>query len=160
VTQNITLTIPAAPTVNEQPFMGAVVGVAVNGVPIFGNFAAPGDDIFEEAMTFDACQGHPQMTGQYHYHSEPYAISSDDSSFIGVLRDGYPLYGRRDPGGSLPADLDSAGGHTSATVDSTTAVYHYHVNEQVSTNSGTLGERQWFLTKGRYHGAPGACTGC
>ena len=39
-------------------------------------------------------------------------------------------------------------------------VYHYHVNEQTSTARGTLGEKQFFLTKGSYHGAPSTCTGC
>jgi hypothetical protein len=155
----LTMTMPATPNDAEQMMMGAIVGIALNGVPIFANFAAPGDDIFTEAMTFDSCQGHPQMAGQYHYHSEPYSISADDSAFIGVLRDGYPLYGRRDSDGSLPA-LDLAGGHTGITVDSVTPVYHHHVNEQTSTNAGTAGQKQWFLTTGRYHGTPGTCTGC
>jgi hypothetical protein len=138
----------------------AVVGLALNGVPIFGNFAAPGDDIYEEAQTFDRCGAHPQNTGKYHYHGEPYAISYDDSNFIGVMRDGYPVYGRRDPDASLPT-LDAYGGHTGVTVDSpSTPVYHYHVNEQTSTNPGTLGEMQWFLTTGTFRGTPGACTGC
>jgi hypothetical protein len=159
--QQYTLTFPASPDTTPQSMMGtAVVGLALNGVPIFGNFAAPGDDIFAEAQTFDRCGAHPQNTGKYHYHSEPYAISYDDWSFIGVMRDGYPIYGRKDPDGSLPT-LDAYGGHTGVTVDSpSTAVYHYHVNEQTSTNPGTLGQKQWFLTTGTFRGTPGACTGC
>ena len=46
------------------------------------------DDIYQEAKTFDRCGGHPEGTGVYHYHSEPYAISYDDDNFIGVMRDG------------------------------------------------------------------------
>ncbi|OJT27457.1 hypothetical protein BO221_05675 [Archangium sp. Cb G35] len=93
-------------------------------------------------------------------HSEPYAISYDDARFIGVMRDGYPIYGRKDADGSAPT-LDSAGGHTGVTADSpTTPVYHYHVHEQTSTSSGTLGQKQWFITTGTYRGAPGGCTGC
>jgi hypothetical protein len=158
--QSYTVTFPANPNTTAQSMMmTAVVGLALNGVPIFGNFAAPGDDIFEEAETFDRCGAHPQMAGKYHYHSEPYAISYDDSNFIGVMRDGYPIYGRRDPSGSLPT-LDAFGGHTGVTVDSpSTPVYHYHVNEQTSTNPGTMGEKQWFLTTGTFRGTPGACTG-
>jgi hypothetical protein len=152
---------PLSPNTTSQTMRGAaVVGLTVNGVPVYGNFAAPGDDIFTEARTFDRCGAHPQNTGSYHYHSEPYAISYDDSSFIGVMRDGYPIYGRRDPDGSTPT-VDAFGGHTGVTVDSpTTAVYHYHVNEQTSTNAGTAGQKQWFLTKGTYRGTPGSCATC
>jgi hypothetical protein len=157
--QSYTIDFPSAPSTTATPMTGAVVGLAADGVPIFANFAAPGDDIYLEALTFDRCGGHPQRTGMYHYHSEPYALSYDDDRFIGVMRDGYPIYGRRDPDGSLPT-LDAQGGHTSATMHSTTPVYHYHVNEQTSTSPGTEGQMQWFLTTGTYHGAPGACTGC
>lgn len=139
--------------------MTAVVGLAINGVPIYGNFAAPGDDIFNEAKTFDRCGGHPQMAGFYHNHAEPLSISYDDDHVIGVMRDGYAIYGRKDLDGSYPA-LDSFGGHTGVTPDSPTAVYHYHVNEQTSTASGTAGQKQWFLTTGMFRGSPGTCTGC
>jgi len=39
------------------------------------------------------------------------------------------------------------------------AVYHYHLNEQTSTNAGTSGQKQWFLTTGTFRGSPGACSG-
>jgi len=158
--QASTLSIPRAPGGTGGPMKGAVVGVALNGVPIFGNFAAPGDDIYTEAQTFDRCAGHPQNTGVYHYHSEPISLTNDDARLVGVLLDGYAVYGRRDPDGSLPT-LDTDGGHTSTTAESpTTPVYHYHVNEQASTSQGTFGEKQWFLTKGRWHGAAGTCSSC
>jgi hypothetical protein len=160
-TKDYTIDFPLAPdTTSTTMQMIAVVGLSANGVPIFGNFAAPGDDIFTEAMTFDRCGGHPTGNGTYHYHAEPYSLSYDDGRFIGVLRDGYPVYGRRDMDGSLPA-LDEYGGHTGITPHSPTEeVYHYHVNEQTSTNAGTLGETQWFLTTGTFRGSPASCTGC
>jgi hypothetical protein len=158
--QTYVVQLPLAPDTSSQPMTGAVVGLALNGVPVFGNFAAPGDDIYMEAVSFDRCGGHPQMTGAYHYHGEPYAISYEDDAFIGVMRDGYPIYGRQDPGGAAPT-LDAFGGHTGFTVDSpTTAVYHYHVNQQTSTSAGTAGEMQWFLTTGTYRGTPGGCGSC
>lgn len=151
--------IPFPQTASGSPtqMRGAIVGLSVNGVAIFGNFAAPGDDIYQEAKTFDRCGGHPQNTGVYHYHSEPYAISDDDANLVGMMRDGVPLYGRRDADGTVPSDLDNDGGHTGTTPDSTTAVYHYHVNLQTSTTSG---EQQWFLTTGVYHYTPATCTAC
>lgn len=158
--QSYSLTFPASPNTTAQTMNGtAVVGLSINGVPIFGNFAAPGDNIFDEAATFDRCGAHPQNTGKYHYHSEPYAITYDDSSFVGVMRDGYPIYGRRDPDNSLPTDLDAYGAHTSVTVDSPgTPVYHYHVNEQINPENAS--DSQWFITTGQFRGTPGACTGC
>jgi hypothetical protein len=161
VARTYVVDFPVTPNTTSQSMRGiAVLGLALNGVPIYGNFAAPGDDIFTESKTFDRCGAHPQNTGSYHYHSEPYALSYDDARFIGVMRDGYPIYGRKDSDGSAPT-LDSVGGHTGVTADSpTTPVYHYHVNEQTSTNSGTLGQKQWFLTTGTFRGTPGGCSGC
>lgn len=156
-----TINFASSPDTTATPMMGiAVVGLSLNGVPIFGNFAAPGDDIYMEAMTFDRCGGHPEGTGAYHYHAEPYSITDDDDRFVGVLRDGYPVYGRKDPDGTYPT-VDAHGGHTGATVDSpATPVYHYHVNQQTSTGKFTLGEKQWFLTTGTFRGAPASCTSC
>jgi hypothetical protein len=154
------LQFPLAPDQSAQKMQVAVVGLALNGVPIFGDFAAPGDDIYQEAKTFDRCGGHPQMSGVYHYHAEPYALTDDDANFIGVMRDGYPIYGRKDADGSYP-QLDSYGGHTRTTADSPSApVYHYHVNLQTSTNPQSAGEQQWFITTGMFRGTPGACGNC
>ncbi|HEY3803971.1 MAG TPA: YHYH protein [Kofleriaceae bacterium] len=157
--QHITMTVPVAPSGSASAMSLGAVGMALNGVAIFDNQAAPGDDIFDESGSFDQCQGHPQMQGVYHYHSEPYAISYADDAFIGVMRDGNPIYGRFDPGGSSPT-LDAAGGHTSATADSSTPVYHYHLNLQTSTGSATAGDMVWFLTTGQYASTPGSCLGC
>ncbi|HTJ84281.1 MAG TPA: YHYH protein [Polyangiaceae bacterium] len=154
------VSFPETPDTGGGTMTGAIVGVAADGVAIFGNFAAPGDDIFQEAMTFDRCGGHPQMAGQYHYHAEPYALSYDDARFIGVLRDGYAVYGRRDADGSLPT-LDADGGHMGTTEDSPdTPVYHYHLNLETSQTPGTAGQQEWFLTTGTYHGTPAACSSC
>jgi hypothetical protein len=159
--QHVVMLVPKSPTTASQAMSLGAVGVAINGVSIFDDQAAPGDDIYDEAKSFDECQGHPQNTGTYHYHSEPYAISYDDDHLVGVLRDGYFVYGRRDSDGTIPADLDGAGGHTGTTPDSpTTAVYHHHLNLQTSTNAGTLGQTAWFITTGTYAGPPGTCSGC
>lgn len=70
------------------------------------------------------------------------------------MRDGFPVYGPKDSDGTTPT-LDSNGGHTGTTVDSTTAVYHYHVNLQTSGSNSA-----YFITSGNYAGTAGACTGC
>jgi hypothetical protein len=159
--QTIAVPFPLVPSGTPAAMRGAIVGIALDGVPIFANFAAPGDDIYQEAMTFDRCGGHPQNTGEYHFHGEPYSISDADDHFIGVMRDGNPVYGRLDSDGSMPSDLDADGGHTGTTPDSpTTPVYHYHVNLQTSTATTSAGEQQWFLTTGMYHNAAPNCSDC
>ena len=157
--QKFVMNVPFVPNTQSQAMNLGTVGLAVNGVALFDNQAAPGDDIYKESGSFDPCQGHPQNTGVYHYHSEPYSISVNDSSLIGVMRDGYFLYGRKDADGTTPK-LDSAGGHTGTTPDSPiVAVYHYHANLQTSTTAGTVGQQVWFLTTGTYKGSPGSCSG-
>lgn len=151
--QGLSFHLPLAPTTAGATMGLGPVGVAIDGVPIFDNQAAPGDDIFTEAKSFDRCGGHPAQGGVYHFHGEPYAISDDDARLIGVLRDGYFVYGRRDSDGTLPA-LDAHGGHVAATADSAEPVYHYHLNQQTSTSAGTAGQMQWFLTTGTYEGTP------
>ena len=150
--QGLRFMVPLTPTTTNTAMGLGPVGVAVNGVAIFDNQAAPGDDIFTEAGSFDRCGGHPAPGGVYHYHGEPYAISDDDALLIGVMRDGYFVYGRRDVDGSVPT-LDARGGHVGVTADSATAVYHYHLNQQTSSNAGTVGQMQWFLTTGTYEGS-------
>lgn len=130
-----------------------VVGVARNGVAIFSNAASPPDNIYDEVATFDKCEGHPAGT-MYHYHIEPPSISSSDAYFVGVMRDGHPIYGRYDEGAVTPT-LDSEGGHTGTTLDSSSAIYHYHVNYQTDST-----DEAYFVTSGTYKAAPGTCSGC
>jgi hypothetical protein len=161
--QDLRVTVPyAGSTTGGTTTAEGTVGIAVNGVSIFDNTAAGTDDIYEEALTFDKCDGHSEMMqDKYHYHTEPVSIAQDDDNFVGVMRDGNPVYGKYCNGSaSYPSDLDGVSGHTSATIDSTAPVYHYHVNLQTSTSSGTLGDTAWFITDGAYKGTIGQCTGC
>ncbi len=162
--QNIRMTVDYTPAQagSATTTSEGTVGVALNGVSIFDNTAAGTDDIYEEALTFDACDGHSEpVKGAYHYHTEPVSITQDDDAFVGVLKDGFPVYGKFCNGGtSAPTGLDAQSGHTSATIDSTTPVYHYHVNKQTSTSSATLGQEAWFITDGAFTGTAGSCSGC
>jgi len=157
--QTITMTVPYAPTAAASPvaMSGGVIGMSVNGVAIYSNTAAPGDDIYQEVDTFDKCDGHPDQVSRYHYHTEPSAITNADAAFVGVMRDGFPVYGRNDYETNAEATgLDSAGGKTGKTVDSPdAAVYHYNVNLQTNGTSSA-----YFIAKGDYAGTPGDCTGC
>lgn len=58
------------------------------------------------------------------------------SVFIGVLLDGFPVYGTQDSDGSTPSDLDTCNGHTRATPDFPAGIYHYHVTSAPPYISG------------------------
>lgn len=158
--QSVSMTVSMNPTASSGTTGNAmsmgVIGIALNGVVIFSNAAAPGDDIYNEVATFDKCEGHPAGT-TYHYHIEPTTASDNDDNFIGVMRDGFPIYGRVEYGGGTPTlNKASGGGHSGFTEDSTsTAVNHYHVNLQTN---GT--DSAYFITTGYYMGTAGSCTGC
>jgi hypothetical protein len=144
--QALTVPIPLSPAAaasKSQVMVGGPIGVARNGVILYDSAAGGTDSIFAESGSFDQCGGHPNaMT--YHYHAEPYALSYDDSALIGVMRDGYFVYGRRDSDGSTPGTIAAQvaggsgdtnliyiyGGHTGTAPSSSDANgFHYHLTE-------------------------------
>jgi len=87
------------------------------GVPIFSAFDAVGRDAAAHEVQ-DACDGHPEMTGQYHYHSLSRCWADApgfDPGLFGYALDGFGIYVERDAAGNLPssADLDECHGRTS-----------------------------------------------
>jgi len=129
-TQSLSLQVPTAPAVgsaSDTPL--GPMGIAVNGVAIFNQYAAGRSPLTNEILTFDRFNGHPQQTGQYHYHVEPLWLTSNrgGDSLIGVLLDGFPVYGPRDQDGTMPGGLDSCNGHVHATREVPAGIYHYHV---------------------------------
>ena len=109
------------------------IGVALNGVAIFNQYAAPGDDLEEEIKTFDHYNGHPTGTDTYHYHLEPLYLTSTlgADALIGFLLDGFPVYGPMENGNLVTnTDLDAYHGHTHATEDFPDGIYHYHITAE------------------------------
>jgi hypothetical protein len=136
--QSYVLYIPINPVSTSHAAMGmGVVGASVDGVPIYNSLASNTDNIYAEAGSFDQCQGHPDSNSMYHYHSEPYAISYEDSNLIGVMRDGYFVYGRYDHGGNTDIDVSNTagdeyiyGGHVGAAPSTGTGSrFHYHATK-------------------------------
>jgi hypothetical protein len=130
-TQTITLKIPVNPTVaavHATTPMG-VMGVALNGVPLFNQYAAGGSPLSGEIVSFDKYYGHPQMTGMYHYHVEPLYLTTVKATkwaLMGFLLDGFPVYGPKEENGTDPTGLDVYHGHTHVTADYPGGIYHYH----------------------------------
>ena len=139
VSQNLVMRVPASPSVataSDTP-MGPI-GVAVNGVALFNQYAAGRSPLGPEILSFDRYSGHPQQTGQYHYHLEPLWLTGNRgaASLIGVLLDGFPVYAPRETSGATPTGLDSCNGHTHATPEFAGGIYHYHVTSSVPYISG------------------------
>ena len=138
VSQNLTLRIPLAPqstTASDTPL--GPFGVAVNGVVFYNQYAAGRQPLGMEILSFDRYNGHPTPAAQYHYHFEPLWITAASKSrLIGVLLDGFPVYGPQDSDGRAPADLDSCHGHVAATPEFTSGIYHYHTSDAVPYIAG------------------------
>ena len=132
-TQNITFTISLNPTeaANKEATNLGPIGISRNGVVFFNQYAGPNNQpLTNEINSFDQWLGHPQNTGQYHYHIEPtYLINQfGDDAFLGLLADGFPVYGPLEDGMTITnSDLDEYHGHVSATEDFPNGIYHYHV---------------------------------
>ncbi|MEO6253594.1 MAG: YHYH protein [Ferruginibacter sp.] len=130
-TQNITLKIPVNPVMaaTHAATPGGVIGVALNGVPFFNQYAAGGSPLTNEIAGFDQWWGHPQMSGMYHYHVEPKyltTVKATPASLMGFLLDGFPVYGPKEENGNDPTGLDVYHGHTHVTADYPAGMYHYH----------------------------------
>ena len=148
----------ASLTVSQSPSLASstsntslgAIGIAVSGAAIFNDQEGNGA-LNEAAITLDYTGAHigPQ---EYHYHLEPKAWSDDDEDLIGILADGFFIYGRKcNATGTYPIDLDSSGGHMGTTQHTATAEYHYHIiNEIYSTTAS------YILFAGPYKGSPNA----
>ena len=127
--------------------MGAI-GIAVSGSVIYNDEEGAGVPLDSAAPSLDYSGAHtgPQS---YHYHLEPKAWSEDDDKLIGIIGDGFFLYGRKcNSTGTYPENLDASGGHTHVTQHSESESYHYHIQ-----NEAYLG-LYYILFPGDYQGTP------
>lgn len=148
-----TFKIPLNPQVSSNHAatpLGAM-GVAINGIPLYNQYAAPNQPLTNEVMSFDKYYGHPTATGSYHYHVEPLYLTTvkvTKSSLMGFLLDGFPVYGPEENGAAVTnAMLDAYHGHTGVTADYPNGIYHYHINNTDPYINGS-----------GYYGTPGTVT--
>lgn len=153
-TQNITFTISLNPSeaANKEATNLGPIEISRNGVVFFNQYAGPNNQpLTNEINSFDQWLGHPQNTGQYHYHIEPtYLINQfGDDAFLGLLADGFPVYGPLEDGMTITnSDLDEYHGHVSATEDFPNGICHYHVTPNEDP----------YLNGNGYFGTPGNIT--
>lgn len=109
--------------------LGAV-GMAISGGMIYNDEEGPNIPLSDAASSLDYTGAHtgPQS---YHYHLETKAWSEDDDNLIGIMADGFFLYGRRDYDGEYPDDLDISGGHFGPTKHNPDGEYHYHIKNEL-----------------------------
>ncbi len=136
--QSITLTLPANPVAAAQPnCVGGEVGIMLSGVVIFSAFDADGRDAPVHEVQ-DSCDGHPQASGFYHYHSLSDCIidsaTSGHSSLVGYAFDGFGIYGYYGEDGAevTNEDLDACHGHTHVVEwdGQMVEMYHYHATHE------------------------------
>ena len=123
VAQSFDWKVPADPAKASSPGCLGLgpIGVSTDGVVFFDALDASGRDAGAHE-TQDACDGHPQGQGIYHYHTYSPCLSTKasqrpgSSTLVGYDLDGYGIYLERDDHGNLPADadLDACHGRTSA----------------------------------------------
>lgn len=149
-TQNYTFKIPANPQVSASHSATPLgpIGVSLNGVAFFNQYAGPNQPLTNEVVSFDKYWGHPSPTSEYHYHVEPLyltTVKGTKSSLLGFLLDGFPVYGPEENGTTITnAMLDAYHGHTSVTADYPNGIYHYHIT---STDP--------YINGSGYYGTPG-----
>ncbi|GAA4450097.1 YHYH protein [Rurimicrobium arvi] len=146
-TMNYTFKIPLNPKADAAHSATPLgpIGVSLNGVPFFNQYAGPGKPLTNEVVSFDQSWGHPAQAGDYHYHVEPLYLTQVKASrdaLLGFLLDGFPVYGPEENGAEVAETaLDAYHGHTSVTADYPSGIYHYHItaNDPYINGSGFYG---------------------
>ncbi|ANW95284.1 hypothetical protein AXE80_02825 [Wenyingzhuangia fucanilytica] len=133
--------------------LGAI-GISVSGGVIYNQNEAGNIQITQNvASGLDYSGAHTGPTS-YHYHFEPTAFSDDDANLVGIIADGFFLYGRKCTStGTYPTDLDASNGHSSTTVHNTEGEYHYHIGNT------TIYNKYYVNFTGDYQGTPYSISG-
>lgn len=144
------LTVPASPALASSTSATGLgpIGIAVSGSMIYNDQEGPNVPIDNALPSLDYTAAHtgPQS---YHYHLETKAWSNDDDALIGIIADGFFIYGRKcNSTGTYPTDLDESGGHESTTQHTTESEYHYHIQNELYLNE------YYILFPGNYQGTP------
>lgn len=133
---NYTFKIPLNPQVSATHSATPLgpIGVSLNGVPFFNQYAGPSQPLTNEVVSFDKYYGHPAQGGDYHYHVEPLyltTVKKTKYALLGFLLDGFPVYGPQEETGVAVdvSTLDAYHGHTHVTSDYPDGIYHYHITD-------------------------------
>lgn len=132
--QNLVFRLPRNPkeAASKQDTPLGPIGVSLNGVVFFNQYAAGRSPLGMEKVSFDQYGGHPAPTNNYHYHVEPTYLTkkAGKDALLGFLLDGFPVYGPQESGKTITnADLDKYHGHFGKTTEYPEGIYHYHFTD-------------------------------
>jgi hypothetical protein len=121
--------LSANPTYSSPSCMGGEVGIMLTGIALFNGFDAGGRDAGAWEIQ-DGCSGHPQSSGEYHYHTLSSCIKDVSvKTIIGFALDGFPITGPQVGANNIltTGDLDECHGLTSQIVldGKSVTMYHY-----------------------------------
>ncbi|MBP9757406.1 MAG: YHYH protein [Candidatus Pacebacteria bacterium] len=128
--QSITQKLPVDPVYSMTPYcMGGEAGIMLSGVPLFNAFDAGLRDAPAHELQ-DSCDGHPQGSGEYHYHSLSSCFKDAGvETVLGYAYDGFPITGGKVAEGKYLTtdDLDECHGITSEVIidGKKKTTYHY-----------------------------------
>jgi hypothetical protein len=127
--QAFTYSLNASPAYGSPSCIGGQVGIMLSGVALFSGFDAGGRDAGAWEVQ-DGCEGHPEVSGTYHYHTLSSCIKDISvKTVIGFALDGFPITGPKvgDNNFLTSADLDECHGLSSQVVldGKNITTYHY-----------------------------------
>jgi YHYH protein len=145
--QSYDFKLPNTPKVATKPTAAnlGTIGLMISGAALYNPYEADNmtvalasnftvkDASGNDVAFLDACNGHPNPMGAYHYHGLPACITAKvdtdkgASHIIGIAFDGYPIYGNKDADGNVitSKQLDACNGITSPTPEFPSGIYHY-----------------------------------
>lgn len=158
--QSFSIKLPENPVYSDTPYcMGLEVGVMLSGVPLNDGFDAELRDApAHEAQ--DSCNGHPQVSGVYHYHSLSSCFkNADEKSVLGYALDGFPITGPKINSEKYLTtnDLDECHGITSTIIEDgiPTTTYHYVMTYDFPYSASCFrGEPVQYMVIGNAQGGP------
>ena len=139
--QSLTYTLNATPSVASSPnCVDGEVGVMTSGIALFDAFDAGGRDAGAWEVQ-DGCDGHPQMSSEYHYHTLSKCITDTSvDTVIGFALDGFPITGPKVADNNIltTKDLDECHGITSTVTldDRQVTTYHYVMTQDFPYSAG------------------------
>lgn len=146
--REVLASLPSAPLAAATPacLPPGPIGVMLSGAALFDALDAEDRDAPAHEIQ-DRCNGHPEITRQYHYHDwSPCLAAGDPDAPVGWALDGYPILGPVDGAGKAVTneELDACHGRTGPVkIDGRLVrTYHYRFT------------REFPYSIGCFHGSP------
>jgi YHYH protein len=130
--------LPPIPIMAPAPrcLPSGAIGIMFSGAILFNALDGQGKDAVAHELQ-DGCQGHPEIDGQYHYHSLSWCIDDSGaghSRMLGYALDGFGIFGHRGENGQplTNVDLDECHGHAHMIFwgGQPMWLYHYHATNE------------------------------